>query len=305
VDWADKDVCSAEERTLLTITKTFPVTTSPAMEVTWKSSSGEIQTGVLKFFDRRVSPKFRGGKRAPYGSHVEACWQKLVQSGEARELFELISQNGFCKKFDLSTFTSIKLGSKVPTADTWQTAAKKEGFLQCKALEQWKNEIRVYEQLQSLQGESVPKFYGSTSFQLDVPSGPDPNFFQIGGILIQRINGFSLNRIFAKEQLLTDDVDWPLVCQRTMDASTKINQLGVLHSSTHFGNIIVQPSSMQPFIFDFGASRLRSDFKSEDKFRVAVDLYREPESWVRVLIIHIKSTFGLSLKIESLQPEDE
>ncbi|KAK0558395.1 hypothetical protein OC861_006918 [Tilletia horrida] len=266
VDWADKDVCSAEERTLLTITKTFPVTTSPAMEVTWQSSSGEIQTGVLKFFDRRVSQKVRRGCRSPaYGPGIEACLQKFLQSSQAPRFSQpgiIQCINGLIDKRD-----AVPLNVPTHTADTWQEAARTEVRMQIDMLQQWQNEIRVYDQLKSLQGTCVPVFYGSTSFHIDVPAGADPNFFQIGGILIQRINGPSFRDVLdGKASPL--DLDWHLVCKRASDAIAKINALGIAHGSNHFRNVVVESSTMQANIIDFARSMSVKNFGDDEaRFR--------------------------------------
>lgn len=167
VDWTDV-AADSEEHTLFTIIKVFPVSLSPTMVVQWNESSGQQQSGVLKFFDRRASRRFRGADLAAHSPSVEACWIGYVQSGHGPELFkELQELNG--ERADWAAVRDFDANEL--TADTWETTARKEGERQFCALDFWMREIKAYERLKDLQGKCIPTFYGSTSFDSDCPPG--------------------------------------------------------------------------------------------------------------------------------------
>lgn len=251
----------SEERVLFTVTKVFEVTMFSVMEVQWSSSSGEAQTAILKLFDRRYGHKSRWWRDYCHSPSVEACWQRYVQSGQAPGFFEYIKEMD--KKED--PWYVDPLECEVDTADTWEMTAKKEGLLQYRLLECLEDEIRAYKHLEKLQGKCVPIFYGTTSFSL-APLGSDPQFFHVGGILTQKIDGFTLNRLMELEEV-SPDVDYQGLVQRVVEVAEDVNMYGVVTADCVPHNMIIQTGSMQPFQFDFFKCSFREDFASEDEYK--------------------------------------
>lgn len=130
------------------------------------------------------------------------------------------------------------------TADTWVTTAKKEGRHQYRALQQWRSEIKAYERLERLQGKCVPLFYGTTSFSLAPPgSESDSEYFRVGGILVQRIDGFILDSLLNMKEA-PPDTDWQKIVQRAVEVAEEVNKFGVINNDCKPHNIIVQMPSL-------------------------------------------------------------
>lgn len=255
----------SEERVLFTVTKVFEVAMFSVMEVQWGSSSGKARTAILKLFDRRYGHESRWWRDYCHSPSVEACWQRYVQSGQAPGFFEYIEEMD--KKGH--PWYVDPLEGEEDTADTWETTAKKEGLLQYRALQCLETEIRAYKHLEKLQGKCIPVFYGTTSFSL-TPLGQDPQFFRVGGILTQKIDGFTLDSLLEVEEL-SPDVDYQGLVQRVVEVAEDVNTCGVINADCVPHNMIIQTGSMQPFEFDFFKCSFREDFASEDEYNDKVE----------------------------------
>lgn len=287
----------SEERVLLTVTKVFDVTISPAMEVQWVSNTGETRTAILKLFDRRygVSRQSHWSSYPEHSPAVEACWQKYVQSGQAPGLFKYMEEMDRDEGegiWDLSAFTDDE-----DTADTWETTAKKEGRHQYRALHKWRSEIRAYEHLESLQGKCVPLFYGTTSFSLAPTGLSDPDFFRVGGILVQRINGFSLDSLLDMTEA-SPDTDWQGLIQRVVEVAEKVNKCGVINYDCKPHNMIIQTPSMQPFEIDFAQCSFREDYASDDEYNDMVRQVGNPVGFGGVVATRFNKVLKLGMNIK-------
>lgn len=296
VNWT-RDTPS-EERVLFTVTKVFEVTMFSVMEVQWASSSGEARTAILKLFDRRYGHKSRWWRYVCHSPSVEACWQRYVQSGQAPGLFEYIEE---MDKKENYWYMDPEEGEE-DTADTWEMTAKKEGLLQYRLFQCLKTEIRAYEHLEKLQGKCVPLFYGTTSFSL-APLGSDPQFFRVGGILTQHIDGFTLESLLEMEDLLemeeaSPDIDYQGLIQRVVEVAEEVNTHGVINDDCVPHNMIIQAGSMQPFEFDFSKCSFREDFASEDEYKEDVRYRGNPVGFGAVAAKRLNRKFKLPIYIE-------
>lgn len=284
----------SEERVLFTVTKVFEVTTMPVMEVQWASSSGgKAQTAILKLFDRRYGHESRWWRDWCHSPSVEACWQKYVQSGHALGFFEYIKEmddkrcNWYLDPLDGED-----------TVDTWEMTAKKEGLMQYRLLQGLKTEIRAYKHLEKLQGKCIPIFYGTTSFSLAPRQlESDPQFFQIGGILTQHIDGFTLDSLLETEEL-SPDIDYQGLIQRVIEVAEEVNVCGVVNIDCVPHNMIIQTGSMQPFEFDFFECSFREDFASEDEYKENVRYTGNPVGFGTVVGKRLNRKFKLGLRVK-------
>ncbi|KAJ0115647.1 hypothetical protein J7T55_010470 [Diaporthe amygdali] len=284
----------SEERVHLTVTKVFDVTMSPAMEVKWVSSTRETRTAVLKLFDRRYGEQSRGSSSAYHSPSVEACWQRYVQSGQAPSLFRYIEEMDMEEGEGVWDFFPFE--DDEDTADTWETTAKKEGRLQYRALQRWRSEIRAYEHLEKLQGKCVPLFYGTTSFSLD-PSRSDTDFFRVGGILVQRIDGFILDSLLDMTEA-SPDTDWQGLVQSAVEVAEEVNKCGVMNWDCKPRNMIVQMPSLQPFEIDFAQCSFREEYASEDEYNEAVRTCGNPVGFGGVVATRLNRVLRLGIKIK-------
>lgn len=290
----------SEERAILTIIRVLDRTLFPAMEVKWVSGSGEMRTAVLKLFDRRCAELFCGRYSAYHSPSVEACWQRYVQSGQAPELFKHIEKMDLEVGegvWDLCPFSADEdIYDIWQSVDTWETTAKKEGRLQYRALQGWRSEIRAYEHLKKLQGKCVPLFYGTTSFSLAPPESGD-EFFQVGGVLIQHIDGFILDDLFDIEEA-SPDVNYQDLIQRVVEVAEEVNKCGVINSECRPHNMIVQKGSMQPFEIGFDHCAFREDYESEEEYNDDVQCCGNPVGFGGVVAIRLNRVLKLGIKIK-------
>lgn len=283
----------SEERVLFTVTKVFEVTMFPVMEVQWASSSGKAQMAILKLFDRRYGHESRWWRDMYHSPSVEACWQQYVRSGQAPGFFEYVKE---MDKKGCTWYVDPLEGDLVPTADTWETTAKKEGLLQYRLLQSLETEIRAYKHLEKLQGKCVPLFYGTTSFSF-APLGLDPQFFRVGGILIQHIDGFTLDNLLEMEEA-SPNIDYQSLIQRVVEVAEDVNTCGVLNADCVPHNMIVQTGSMQPFEFDFSDCSFREDFASEDEYKEDVRCRGDPVGFGAVVAKRLNRKFNLGIGIK-------
>lgn len=289
VNWAGGP--PSEERVLLTVTKVFEITVSPVMQVQWVSSSGEMRTAILKLFDRRYSSqKPRGHRSTPHNEGKEACWQRYVQSGKAPWFFSCTKTTD--KELG-EGWDSHYMEPDGDTVDTWHRTACKEAMMQYRALQAWRREIRAYEHLEKLQGKCVPLFYGTTSFSLE-PQGLDPEFFRVGGILIQHIDGFNFDSLLHIKKS-SPDTDYHGLIQRVVDATEAVNKCGVVNYDYLPDNIIVQTGSMQPFEFDFSKCYFREDYASENEYNDIVALWGNPFASGGIVARRLNREFKLGI----------
>lgn len=282
----------SEERVLFTVTKVFEVTMFSVMEVQWASSSGKAQTAILKLFDRRYGHESRWWRDYCHSPSVEACWQRYVQSGQAPGFFEYIEE---MDKKGRPWYVDPLEGEE-DTADTWGTTAKKEGLLQYRLLQNLETEIWAYKHLEKLRGKCVPLFYGTTSFSL-APLGSDPQFFRVGGILTQNIDGFTLDSLLKTEEV-SPDVDYQGLVQHVVEVAEDVNTCGVVNADCVPHNMIIQTGSMQPFEFDFFKCSFREDFASEDEYNEYVEYCGNPVGFGAVVAKRLNKKFKLGIGVK-------
>lgn len=289
----------SEEPVLFTIINLLDRTLFPAMEVKWISGYGEVRTAVLKLFDRRYAELFRSRYSAYHSPGVKACWQRYVQSGEEPGLFKYIEKTNLEVDegvWDLCPFDSDENIYDIwQSVDTWETTVKKEGRSQYRAL-QGGSEIRAYKHVKTLQAKYVPLFYGTTSFSL-APPGSDDEFFQVGGVLVQHIDGFILDDSLDIEEA-SPDVDYQDLVQRVVEVAEEVNKCGVINYECRPHNTIVQKGSMHPFEIGFDHCAFREDYKSEEEYNDDVQCCGNPVGFGGVVAIRLNRVLKLGIKIK-------
>jgi hypothetical protein len=103
----------------------------------------------------------------------------------------------------------------------WEKVGEKEGRIHYSQQEEFATEVRAYQELQSIQGDGIPRFLSTVT--LDMPSTqPDlpATYFQVPGILIEKLeNCFVLEDLF-KEIPTADPLIWQEIVQQAVDIAT-------------------------------------------------------------------------------------
>lgn len=134
-------------------------------------------------------------------------------------------------------------------------------------------ECEAYRALRALQGSEIPKFYGSCTVLLHrTTPNLDPFVGNVPGMLLQYIEGTSLDRLTLGKDLSVSDAD--RVSQGALAALRKIRDALVIHGDFAARNIIVRPHDLDhPVLIDFGSARtnLSGTYTRENWIEVIVN----------------------------------
>lgn len=298
---------SGEKDISVTITKVYPLTMSPVMEVQIQTEEG-YEEAVLKLFDRRFGDSrkecgYSNDPPKPHTEQIEAAWKEYVRRGSVKALFDDIK-----RKEDLFDYEGICEDSESDDDQPeWEKLAEEEGKLQYKMERNYASEVQAYKQLQELQGRCVPRFISSVTF--DMPSyEPDlpPTYFQVSGVLLQKICGFNLSDLIShlpKEAYL-----WEGIIQNAVDAATEVNRAGVFNRDAQPRNVIVaevngHDRKFQCFMIDFAQSSFRWEYKDTDDlddwsgWKANISMRNNPGAIGCIMLGKIKRGTGIKLEV--------
>ncbi|KAF5990065.1 hypothetical protein FBULB1_296 [Fusarium bulbicola] len=244
------------------VLETYPDTESHMMRVSFKNSEGDTQIGVLKLFDRRYAGRIRQIKdqvRAP-SLAAEAAYLKFVRQGKMcafssalEHIYKTAPERPRASHFlDNQSYGGAEADRVARfEAATWHENDKL-----------FKTELRAYKQLESLQGDDIPRLFAHVRIphaSIDHGARDDDvqwdEFFCVHGLLLEHIEGPKLRdwptRDTATKALKT-------VAQRAALAMDRINKLGILLEK-YSNNVIVKDGYRDPLIFDFAEAVFKKD----------------------------------------------
>jgi hypothetical protein len=173
-----------------------PVTISPVMEVMLQSESGLETKAILKLYDRRFATGLRRHVKAePWTPATEDIYKQYVLQGRADKLFELLD-----KPSDDEESSNDSDSDDEEKRDANLKMGQNEGLMHHYSCKQYSREVRAYKSLRDLQEQMIPKFLASVclpSCDTDIPA-QFRKYFDIRGILIEYIEGFSLSELETK-----------------------------------------------------------------------------------------------------------
>lgn len=122
----------------------------------------------------------------------------------------------------------------------------------------FESEVLAYKRLVELQGQSVPKFYGSGRLSI---TPPQSRAIAPGAVLIEYIPGVTLRDIDPSLVL-------PKLYQPLMKAVIRFDELGVIHFDINENNIMFTPPEApeRAVILDFGYACLRPEGASDEEW---------------------------------------
>ncbi|RYP72599.1 hypothetical protein DL771_004094 [Monosporascus sp. 5C6A] len=167
------------------------------------------------------------------------------------------------------------------------------------------HEIKVYRELQALQGRCIPRFLASVT--LDMPSYPPdfpPTYFEVRGILLKKVCGFKLEDLLIK--LPKNPLAWEEIIQKAVDVAKEINRAGVVHRRFLPWNVVVarlDEHTFQPFILDFSSAVLESECEDTDEpnnpnsFQTILHTNHDPESVGLLMVREVEDGAGYRLRV--------
>lgn len=259
-------------------------TMSVVMKVSfWDSRSKRQRLAVLKMYDRRFARSLRRTYNPSYDDDVESAWCEYVRNEKAPALFDFLREKrrledevGVLVDTDSESDSSSseEEHATATTRKRIRTAAemrekkgKREGIIQWKALDLYACETRAYAKLSHLQGRYIPKLlaqvYTTVATTPDLRSSPADrdDYFVVGGILLEYVDGFSLTELGTTS---VPKEKWHTIVQQGVDAARYINDAGVINTDCQPRNVIVQRESLRPLHIDFAQCLFAEDMGWEE-----------------------------------------
>ncbi|KAJ8123084.1 hypothetical protein ONZ43_g878 [Nemania bipapillata] len=254
-----------------TITKLYSMTMSPVLAVRLDGWNGP-QEVVLKLYDRRFGDQRRtwmsDGPPVPHTTRAEEAWQKYIREDLVEPLIKEIieEENDFSPSYIPFGDDSDDEEEEQDNRPEWEKLGEMEGTWYYAVRKGYTREVLAYKELQHLQGYCIPKLFSTVFFDMPSAQSDLPAvYFQVPGILIEKLDGFMLMDIVEKMPKESLSV-WQKVVQDAADLAAEVNRLGVLHRDCFPRNVIVSPSGqgeVQLYLVDFARANFKRDRPKE------------------------------------------
>jgi hypothetical protein len=224
---------------------------SPVMEIAIQPQSGPEFRAVLKLYDRRFGRDFRQirGKHAPHTAADEVALQSFVRQGKMAPFLRALEHDKETEDIALSPWHYHE--------DTPEGKAKFEAALWHECIEFFECETEAYARLEDFQGISIPRMYAHVRIaphDLGVPTdllqSQTAPYFEVKGVLLEVIDGYSLWDIATSPGAPGDPQAWPAIIQAASDIAHEINKRGVIMQDSAPRNVVVDARVQKPFIID-------------------------------------------------------
>lgn len=249
------------------------------------NGNSAAQTVFLKLYDWRFATQLRDDNGIdPWTEEFGSEYAKMVMRGEV---------DGFVEKLSDEEFREA-------TEEDWD-AGQNEASLTQEMLKIYRAETSAYERLNDIQGQMVPRFFGALEMDI-TPDGITPNeqqrqHFQIKGILLEYVPGFSLSDLVSNVP--------PEACQGIVDQGIRIvhalSDRDVLNTDVRPSNFIVsrsgdddQAMDYRLVMIDFGQSRLRREDESDPEWG-RVKWQQDEEGAVGLVMQHRLKKLGIEI----------
>ncbi|KAJ6514331.1 hypothetical protein C8R47DRAFT_1206695 [Mycena vitilis] len=205
---------------------------------------------ILKLNDRRF------GYRDEF--HPKRVWKRKGESRLRKQIRQLLEADRSTKLYDWPGYSPASDGAWTG----WELEVCVWAAKQCGNL----REALAYRHLRALQGDCIPRFYGTVR----LPLSPDTPFLHpvvdfVSGLAIEHISGPNMGDVKVGVDLTKDVAE--ITSQRVIDTVAKIRNTHCLHNDLRLPNIVLRnyPRDPMPVIIDFGnASVMEPDQPKED-----------------------------------------
>lgn len=230
-----------------------PSTLSCVMEVEIEKASYTGRRFVLKLYDRRYATQLRKDyKIEPISLAQETAYFDFVKNGNALEfLVKLREDEDF----------------EEPEGEVWNDV-QNEVYLLYTCLDLYGSECAVYDRLKDRQGRDIPQLIAKVRLPVDPPAdGLLAEFYEIKGILLELIDGFTLRELADK----APREDWQKICDQAVRVVQLCNDREILNEDVRPANFMVSPlpsenNAYRVVMLDFGQCRLRNPEDSDLKW---------------------------------------
>ncbi|KAK4248925.1 hypothetical protein C7999DRAFT_39915 [Corynascus novoguineensis] len=235
---------------------------SVVLDVSVQNRHGPPIHHVLKLYDRRFGSCLRDileDKPAPYTRENEAAFQTFVGRGMIPGSLRHLKQRNDTEQYAVAAWQFLDEPNRT------EGLAKYEATLWRDCIKHFECEITAYNRLADLQGKLVPRMFAQislSSIQLATIPQEAASYFDVKGILLERIDGYCLG-------------DLTQIIQSAVDAAHEINKRGIIMKDCAPRNVVVDGQSNTPGIVDLAQCRFRDELVN----RWYKNGWNEDEGW--------------------------
>ncbi|KAL8652765.1 MAG: hypothetical protein Q9210_002495 [Variospora velana] len=210
------------------------------------SAIKQAKRAILKLYDWRYATQLRqDNKIEPWTPNHGDQYRAFVEAGDAARFISALEDND-------------------DDPQLWDTA-RNETFLYDYCGDFHSCEVEAYNRLQDLQGKEIPQFLADVTF--DAFPMQKNAFFQVRGILLELITGYSL----ADLAKYAHPSSWQRICDEAIRTINLISDHGVLNEDVQSRNVLIRThdrdSGNEVVVIDFALCRFREMNQSEADWR--------------------------------------
>jgi hypothetical protein len=246
---------------------------------------------ILKLYDRRFAAQLRKDQtNDPWTTDRESAYIDFVRSGRAQDFLDKLRND--------DNFEEPEEG--------WDIA-ENETYLHDLCIDMFKTETIVYTKLRSYQGTRIPRLFAPVTLRiksLHLENGvdsapPDSELFQVHGILLGLIPGFTLAQLDEDKAPRTS---WQAIVDQAIQTVHILSDHNILNGDIRTSNILITPDAdaqggYRVIMIDFAQCRFRGEDESDLKWGRAKWSQDEEGAIGLVMKARLKK-FGFNLKYE-------
>ena len=246
---------------------------------------------ILKLYDRRFAAQLRKDQtNDPWTTDRESAYIDFVRSGRAQDFLDKLRND--------DDFEEPEEG--------WDIA-ENETYLHDLCIDMFKTETTAYTKLRSYQGTRIPRLFAPATLRikpLHLENGvdstpPDSELFQVHGILLELIPGFTLAQLDEDKAPRTS---WQAIVDQAIQTVHILSDHNILNGDIRTSNILITPDAdaqggYRVIMIDFAQCRFRGEDESDLKWGRAKWSQDEEGAIGFVMKARLKK-FGFDLKYE-------
>ncbi|KAK4233135.1 hypothetical protein C8A03DRAFT_48226 [Achaetomium macrosporum] len=235
------------------------MTMSVVLAVTLQTCHGLPIHCVLKLYDRRFGSCLRyilKKKTAPHTPENEAAFEAFVRRGMMPGFLRYPKKRNETEDFAVTAREFLDEGNRT------DSLAKYEATLWRDCIEHFECETKAYNRLADCQGRLVPHVLAHVSLSTTQLTAMPPEaapYFEVKGILLERIDGFCLEDLTLATPLPSNLRTWQQLIQSGADVAHEINRRGIIMEDCAPRNVVVDKQSHTPRIIDLAQCRFRDE----------------------------------------------
>ena len=243
---------SPQQQVTAVIHKMLSMTMSPVLDVILKPPRGSPIRAVLKLYDRRFGKDLRDvfNQHTPHTAAKEALFQSFIRRGMMAPFLHELDEEERGQILPSQPGQLLRDGGA-------ENRARYEAALWRECHKHFQSETGAYARLRDLQGKAIPRMLAHVSLVLGdsgVPRDLQQTaacYFEVKGVLLERIDGYSLGDLGTSPRAPSDPKHWPGIVQAAANAAHEINKRGVLMQDAGPRNVVVDGRSQMPYVVDF------------------------------------------------------